>query len=84
MTKPVLPAIRFLAVYVYIGTIAEAEVPMAPKYTENELNKCSKKILISLLLTMQEQMEQLNRKMEQLLTELVASTNQKRFGRSFE
>ncbi|HPU62559.1 MAG TPA: IS66 family transposase [Mobilitalea sp.] len=56
---------------------------MAMKYTEDELNKCSKKVLISLFLAMQEQMEQLNRNME-LLTEQVAIANQKRFGRSSE
>lgn len=56
---------------------------MASKYTEDELNKCSKKVLISLFLAMQEQMEQLNRNME-LLTEQVAIANQKRFGRSSE
>lgn len=56
---------------------------MASKYTEDELNQCSKKILISLFLAMQEQMDQLNRNME-LLTEQVAIANQKRFGRSSE
>jgi transposase len=59
------------------------EVPMAMKYTEDELNQCSKKVLISLFLAMQEQMEQLNRNMK-LLTEQVAIANQKRFGRSSE
>lgn len=59
------------------------EVPMAIKYTEDELNQCSKKVLISLFLAMQEQMEQLNKNME-LLTEQVAIANQKRFGRSSE
>lgn len=56
---------------------------MAIKYTEDELNQCSKKVLISLFLAMQEQMEQLNKNME-LLTEQVAIANQKRFGRSSE
>lgn len=56
---------------------------MAQKYTEEELNKCSKKILISLFLAMQEQMVQLNRNVE-LLTEQVSIANQKRFGRSSE
>ena len=56
---------------------------MAQRYTEDELNKCSKNVLISLFLAMQEQMEQLNRNME-LLTEQVAIANQKRFGRSSE
>ncbi|MDD2294085.1 MAG: IS66 family transposase [Bacteroidales bacterium] len=56
---------------------------MAIKYTEDELNQCSKKVLISLFLAMQEQMEKLNRNME-LLTEQVAIANQKRFGRSSE
>ena len=56
---------------------------MAQKYTEEELNKCSKKILVTLFLAMQEQMTQLNRNVE-LLTEQVAIANQKRFGRSTE
>ena len=53
------------------------------KYTEEELNKCSKKMLISLFLSMQDQLEALNKNME-LLIEQVAMSNQRRFGRSSE
>ena len=73
----------FFSIIVYNKAITFMEVPMAIKYTEDELNQCSKKVLISLFLAMQEQMEQLNKNME-LLTEQVAIANQKRFGRSSE
>ena len=53
------------------------------KYTEEELNRCSKKMLISLFLSMQDQLEALNKNME-LLIEQVAMSNQRRFGRSSE
>ena len=53
------------------------------KYTEEELNKCSKKMLISLFLSMQDQLEALNKNME-LLIEQVAMSNQRRFGSSSE
>lgn len=53
------------------------------KYTEEELNKCSKKMLITLFLSMQDQLEALNKNME-LLIEQVAMSNQRRFGRSSE
>lgn len=53
------------------------------RYTEEELNKCSKKMLITLFLSMQDQLDALNKNME-LLIEQVAMANQKRFGRSSE
>lgn len=56
---------------------------MGQKYTAEELNSCSKEMLVSLLLSMQEQMEQTNRNLE-ILTEQIAILNQKRFGRSSE
>lgn len=56
---------------------------MAKKYTVDELNSCSKETLITLFLSMQDQMEQLNKNMERLI-EQVACANQQRFGRSSE
>ena len=56
---------------------------MAMKYTEEQLNTCSKEMLITLLLSMQDQMEQLNRNIENLVEQLSAANNQ-RYGRSSE
>lgn len=54
---------------------------MAKKYTEEELNNCSKDMLVTLLLNMQEQMDKMNQNMEHLI-ELLASSNNKLYGRS--
>lgn len=56
---------------------------MASTYSKEELNKCSKEVLIDLFLSMQEQMNQMNHNLK-LLTEQIAIANQKRFGRSSE
>lgn len=56
---------------------------MSTPFTEEQLNQCSKEMLVSLLLSMQEQMAQMNKNME-LLIEQVSIANQKRFGRSSE
>lgn len=40
------------------------------KYTEEQLNTCSKEMLITLLLSMQDQMEQLNQNFEKLVEQL--------------
>ena len=53
------------------------------KYTKEELNSCSKEMLITLLLSMQEQMEQLNANFEKLVEQL-AVANHQRYGRSSE
>lgn len=53
------------------------------KYTEEQLNTCSKEMLITLLLSMQDQMEQLNHNLENLVEQLAAANNQ-RYGRSSE
>ena len=53
------------------------------KYSESELNKCSKKMLVDLLLSMQDQMELMKHNIE-LLTEQIRIANQKKFGRSSE
>ena len=53
------------------------------KYTEEQLNTCSKEMLITLLLSMQDQMEQLNKNFEKLVEQL-ATTNNQRYGRSSE
>ncbi|WP_349948561.1 transposase [Lacrimispora sp. BS-2] len=56
---------------------------MANTFTEEQLNECSKEMLVQLFLSMQEQMGQMNRNME-LLIEQLSIANQKRFGRSSE
>lgn len=53
------------------------------KYTEEQLNACSKEMLITLLLSMQDQMDQLNQNFEKLMEQLAAANNQ-RYGRSSE
>lgn len=53
------------------------------KYTEEQLNTCSKEMLITLLLSMQDQMDSLNKNMEKLLEQLAVANNQ-RYGRSTE
>lgn len=53
------------------------------KYTEEQLNTCSKEMLITLLLSMQDQMEQLNKNFEKLVEQLATANNQ-RYGRSSE
>ena len=53
------------------------------KYTEEQLNACSKEMLITLLLSMQDQMVQLNQNFEKLMEQLAAANNQ-RYGRSSE
>ena len=53
------------------------------KYTEEQLNNCSKEMLVSLLLSMQDQMEQLNQNFEKLVEQLAAA-NSRRYGRSTE
>ncbi len=45
------------------------------KYTEEQLNTCSKEMLITLLLSMQEQMEQLNQNFGKLAEQLAAANN---------
>ena len=56
---------------------------MARKYTEEQLNKLDKDILITLFLGLQDQMDQMGRNLE-LLTEQIAIMNQRTFGRSTE
>lgn len=51
------------------------------KYTEEQLNACSKEMLITLLLSMQ--VVQLNQNFEKLMEQLAAANNQ-RYGRSSE
>lgn len=53
------------------------------KYTEEQLNTCSKEMLVTLLLSMQEQMEQLNQNFGKLAEQLAAANNH-RYGRSSE
>ena len=63
---------------------------MAFKYTEEQLNKLDKELLIQLFLGLQEQLEALtaqtealNAKMQQMMEQLILS-NKNRFGRSSE
>jgi len=56
---------------------------MAEKYTLKELNTLSKEDLITLVLSMQGQLDQLNENMEKLIEE-VRIANQQRFGRKTE
>lgn len=56
---------------------------MAKKYTVDELNSLSKESMMVIILSMQEQLEQLNQNMERLI-ELIAVANNQRYGRSSE
>jgi transposase len=56
---------------------------MGKIYTKEELNGFDRESLISLLLTLQEQTERLNRNMERII-EQIALANNRRFGRSSE
>lgn len=53
------------------------------KYTEEQLNTCSKEMLVTLLLSMQDQMELLNQNFAKLAEQLAVANNQ-RYGRSSE
>lgn len=63
---------------------------MAFKYTEEQLNKLDKELLISLFLGMQDQMEELTKQTEalnekmQLMMEQLILSKKNRFGRSSE
>lgn len=56
---------------------------MAHKFSEDELNMLDKKLVISMFLSMQDQLERMNENMEALI-EQVRLANQKQFGRSTE
>ncbi|MBQ0009184.1 MAG: IS66 family transposase [Firmicutes bacterium] len=56
---------------------------MAQKHTLSELNNCSKEELITIILTMQGQLDTLNENIEKLI-EQVRIANQQRFGRHTE
>lgn len=56
---------------------------MAKKYTPDELNDLSRQELILLVISMQDQLEQLNANMERLI-EQISIANQQRFGRHSE
>lgn len=61
---------------------------MAFKYTEEQLNKLDKELLVQLFLGMQEQVEELNRQTQalndkmQLMMEQLVLSRKNRFGRS--
>lgn len=56
---------------------------MSKKHTQDELNKCSREELVTMVLAMQEQMEALNENIERLI-EQVRIANSYRFGRRTE
>lgn len=56
---------------------------MAKKYTVDELNSLSADALKLIILSMQDQLEQLNQNMERLIEQIAAANNQ-RYGRSSE
>lgn len=56
---------------------------MAKKYTVEELHKCSKQELMLIVLSMQDQLTQMNENLEKLI-EQVRIANQQRFGRHSE
>ena len=56
---------------------------MAKIYTEEELNNFSRETLMAVILSMQDQISQLNANMERLI-EQIADANSKRYGRSSE
>ena len=56
---------------------------MAKVYTEEELNDFSRETLMAVILSMQDQIHQLNTNMERLI-EQIADANNKRYGRSSE
>ena len=63
---------------------------MAFKYTEEQLNKLDKELLIQLFLSLQDQMEELTKQTQalndkmQLMMEQIVLSNKSRFGRSSE
>lgn len=56
---------------------------MAKKYTVDELNSLSADALKLIILSMQDQLEQLSQNMERLIEQIAAANNQ-RYGRSSE
>lgn len=56
---------------------------MSKIYSPEELNRFSRKTLVAVILSMQDQLNQLNANMERLI-EQIADANNKRYGRSSE
>lgn len=56
---------------------------MAKKYTEEQLNRLDKDMLVTLFLGLQDQLEQVNKNLD-LLTEQVSLMNQRMYGRTSE
>ena len=56
---------------------------MSKSYSPEELNRFSKETLVAVILSMQNQLNQLNANMERLI-EQIADANNKRYGRSSE
>lgn len=56
---------------------------MSTSYSPDELNRFSKETLVAVILSMQDQLSQLNANMK-LLIDQIADANNKHYGRSFE
>ena len=56
---------------------------MSTNYSPDELNRFSKETLVAVILSMQDQLSQLNANMK-LLIDQIADANNKHYGRSFE
>lgn len=67
----------------YNVLITKRSFQMSKKYTAEELNSCSKEMVIELFLSVQDQLDKSNHNIE-LLIEQMKIANQKRFGRSSE
>ena len=67
----------------YNVLITKRSFQMSKKYTAEELNSCSKDMVIELFLSVQDQLDKSNHNIE-LLIEQMKIANQKRFGRSSE
>ena len=56
---------------------------MAERFRREELNRCSKEVLITLLLNLQDQMIEMNGKLDRMAEQLAAAQNH-RYGRKSE
>ena len=83
-----MPKVKFVRLAFFVGLsynipIKKRSLRMSKKYTAEELNSCSKEMVIELFLSVQDQLDKSNHNIE-LLIEQMKIANQKRFGRSSE
>ena len=83
-----MPKVKFVRLAFFVGLsynipITKRSLRMSKKYTAEELNSCSKEMVIELFLSVQDQLDKSNHNIE-LLIEQMKIANQKRFGRSSE